>query len=150
MIHDEGEGTVKGGPFNKANIKYHFAPYDIDRLKRGMVIVAEAYFKEGAAGVVPGIKGMGIKKNMTEFKSAVAQVKGAAQLHLYASHPQSTVRIHADPKLGPVSPKFNLHGMKNVFVSDASIFPDCLGVNPQITIMAASRLAATYVSEAIG
>ena len=28
-----------------------------------------------------------------------------------------------------------LHGMDNVWVNDASILPDCTGVNPQLTIM---------------
>lgn len=149
MIHDEGEGTVKNGPFGKAAISYHFRPYDIDRLKRGMLLVAEAYFREGAAAVIPGIKGTPPLKSMAEVRRVMAAVTKPSQMLMYASHPQSTVRIHVDPKRGPVHPDFHLHGIPNVFVADASIFPDCLGVNPQITIMAAARLAGEKVAAKI-
>ncbi len=149
MIHDEGEGTVKNGPFGKATIKYHYAENDIRRLRRGMMAVAEAYFTEGAAAVIPGIKGGGPVRSMAELERTLKHVTHASQLQTYASHPQATVRIHQDPKRGPVSPQFNLHKAPNVFVADASIFPDCLGVNPQITIMAAARLAGDYVAETL-
>lgn len=149
MIHDEGEGTVKNGPFGKAAISYHFALRDIERLKKGALLVAEAYLNAGAAGVIPGVRGAPMATSMDQVKAVTDRVTKASQLHLYASHPQSTVRIHADKKRGPVSPEFNLHSCKNVFVADASIFPDCLGVNPQITIMAAARLAAEYVAKTV-
>lgn len=149
MIHDEGEGTVKNGPFGKAAIKYHFAGNDIERLKKGALRVAEAYFKEGATGVVPGVRGAPMCTNIDQVKAVIGRVTKAGQFHLYASHPQSTVRIDADKKRGPVSPEFNLHSTKNLFVADASMFPDCLGVNPQITIMAAARLAADYVAATV-
>ena len=149
MIHDDGTGTVKNGPFGKANIKYHYAENDMRRLREGVIHVAEAYFAEGATSVIPGFKGGAPMKSLDEIKRAIKGVTKPSQWQTYASHPQSTVRIHADPKQGPVSPEFHLHGTPNVFVTDASIFPDCLGVNPQIAIMAAARLAGDYVAEAL-
>ncbi len=41
-----------------------------------------------------------------------------------------------------VDPEFRLHGMKNVFVADSSIFPNAPGLNPSLTIMALSKRAA--------
>jgi choline dehydrogenase-like flavoprotein len=40
------------------------------------------------------------------------------------------------------------HDVRNLFVADGSIFPTCVGVNPQVSIMAfatrtAERIAAT-------
>ena len=149
MIHDQGEGTVRNGPLGKALIKYHFAPYDLERLKRGVLLIGEAYLKAGAQAALPAVRGTRLCKNLGELKDLVAGVTHPAHLQLYASHPQATVRMHADRTQGPLSPRFNLHAVKNLFVADASIFPDCLGVNPQITIMAAARLAGAHVAEAV-
>jgi choline dehydrogenase-like flavoprotein len=38
-----------------------------------------------------------------------------------------------------------VYGLDNVFVADGSIFPTSLGVNPQITIMAAASKISEYI-----
>jgi len=40
-----------------------------------------------------------------------------------------------------------LHGLRNLFVADASVFPSCLGVNPQVTIMAVATRTAFHILE---
>lgn len=45
-----------------------------------------------------------------------------------------------------VSPDFHLHGHKNIYVADSSIFPNAPGINPSLTIMALSKKAARMVS----
>jgi choline dehydrogenase-like flavoprotein len=144
MLRDVGEGTVKNGPLGAA-IEYHFAPRDMERFLRSQVLAGEAYFNRGAAGVVPLIHGAGMVHSMAELQAAIAKVRRPSDLMLYASHPQASVRMHADPARGPLSPDFSLHKVPNLFVADGSVFPDALGVNPQITIMAAARLAADRV-----
>lgn len=41
-----------------------------------------------------------------------------------------------------VDPEFHLHGFKNIYVADSSIFPNAPGINPSLTIMALSKKAA--------
>lgn len=47
-----------------------------------------------------------------------------------------------------VSPDFNLHGSKRIFIADSSIFPDAPGINPSLTIMALSKKASKKVVKA--
>jgi choline dehydrogenase-like flavoprotein len=52
-----------------------------------------------------------------------------------------------DPAATVVDPYGRLHGMRNLFVADASVFPSCVGVNPQVTIMALATRTARHILE---
>jgi choline dehydrogenase-like flavoprotein len=59
-----------------------------------------------------------------------------------AFHPLGTARAGVDPRSSVVDADLRVHGTDNVWVSDGSVAPSPLGVNPQETIMAlATRLA---------
>jgi choline dehydrogenase-like flavoprotein len=59
-----------------------------------------------------------------------------------AFHPMGTARADARREHGVVDGDLKLHGVDGLYVSDASVLPSSLGVNPQVTIMAlATRLA---------
>jgi choline dehydrogenase-like flavoprotein len=51
----------------------------------------------------------------------------------------------APPASGVVDPSFRVHGLDNLYVCDASVFPSSLGVNPQLTVMALAHYAAAEV-----
>jgi choline dehydrogenase-like flavoprotein len=50
-----------------------------------------------------------------------------------------------DPRSSVVGPDFQTHEAAGLYVVDSSVFPTNLGVNPQHSIMAMSRLAATGI-----
>jgi choline dehydrogenase-like flavoprotein len=52
-----------------------------------------------------------------------------------------------DPDSTVVDQYGRLHGVRNLFVADASVFPSCLGVNPQVTIMALATRTAFQILE---
>jgi choline dehydrogenase-like flavoprotein len=51
-----------------------------------------------------------------------------------------------DPRTSAVGLDFATHEAKALYVVDSSIFPTNLGVNPQHSIMALARLAATRMA----
>jgi choline dehydrogenase-like flavoprotein len=66
-----------------------------------------------------------------------------------AFHPMGTARADARPEHGVVDGGLRVHETDNVWVSDASVIPSSIGVNPQITIMAlATRLAYGLLGKA--
>ncbi len=66
-----------------------------------------------------------------------------------AFHPLGTARAHRHPARGVVDQDLKLHGLDGLYVSDASVIPTALGVNPQITIMAlAHRLGRHLLGRA--
>jgi choline dehydrogenase-like flavoprotein len=58
-------------------------------------------------------------------------------------HHMGTTRMHRDPRHGVVDADCRVHGVDNLFVAGASVFPTCGCSNPTLTLLAlALRLAA--------
>jgi choline dehydrogenase-like flavoprotein len=57
-------------------------------------------------------------------------------------HPMGTTRMHVDPRLGVVDPNCRVHGMENLYIAGASVFPTAGAASPTYSIVAlAIRLA---------
>ena len=54
---------------------------------------------------------------------------------LYAAHPMGTCRMSRDIGSGVVDRSGRAHGLRNLWLADASVFPSSLGVNPQLSTM---------------
>jgi choline dehydrogenase-like flavoprotein len=67
------------------------------------------------------------------------------ELDIAAFHPLGTCRMAADPDRGVVDENGEVHGVRNLFIADGSIFPSSLGVNPQETIMAFANRIADFI-----
>jgi choline dehydrogenase-like flavoprotein len=63
-----------------------------------------------------------------------------------STHLFGTARMGLDPRASVVGPDFQSHEVRGLYVVDSSVFPTNLGVNPQHSIMAMSRLAATRLA----
>ena len=55
-----------------------------------------------------------------------------------------------DPRTSVVAMDHRVHGTDNLFVADPSVFPTGPSVDPSVTIMAFSGVAAGHVWQAIG
>ncbi|HET9495756.1 MAG TPA: GMC family oxidoreductase, partial [Chloroflexia bacterium] len=62
---------------------------------------------------------------------------GAApnDLMLFSAHQMGTCRMSASPSQGVVDGAGAVHGVRGLYVADASVFPLSSGVNPMITVM---------------
>jgi choline dehydrogenase-like flavoprotein len=140
MVSDTSRGTVReiGGV---VHIRYDLNARDTATFRRGIEILCDIYWAAGATKVFPPITGVpeltrGEMGKLRDFDLS------AAQLSLIAFHPLGTCRMGADPGESPVDQRGRLRGYEGLYVTDGSIVPSSLGVNPQITIMAlATRIA---------
>ena len=63
-------------------------------------------------------------------------------LRLEAFHPMGTAPLAEDPSQGVTATDGSVHGSEGLYVSDASLLPTSLGVNPMMTVIAcASRIS---------
>ena len=68
-----------------------------------------------------------------------------------ARHHIGTTRMHTDPRRGVVDAHGRVHGIANLYVAGASVFPTAGLANPTLTIMAlAMRLAAEFKQQLRG
>jgi long-chain-alcohol oxidase len=138
MVGDVSEGTVRTGPAaTRSTMTYDVVPEDVRVHKKGIVQIAEIYFAAGALEVHPGIIGGGTFTKLDAFAKFVESAP-VDKMNIYASHPMGTCRMSGDKKTGVVKPTGETWDVEGLYVSDASVFPTSLGVNPQITVMSTS------------
>lgn len=68
---------------------------------------------------------------------------------LAAPHPAGGARMGGDPRTSVVGFDHRVHGTDNLFVADPSAFPTPPSVDPSLTIMAWSCIAARHVARAV-
>jgi len=60
-------------------------------------------------------------------------------------HLMGGCNLGVDAARSVTSPEFRLHGSRNIYVGDSSIFPNAPGINPAFTIMALSIMTADQI-----
>jgi hypothetical protein len=140
MVSDVSRGWVRerGG---RVEIRYDLCEQDVATFKRGVERLCEMYAAAGAELLFPPLERLGelAPGDLDQLRSREIR---AGDLTLMAFHPLGTARADARPAHGVVDGNLKLHGAEGVYVSDGSVVPSSIGVNPQITIMAlATRLA---------
>ena len=127
--------------------KYEPTRRDAEILIFAVKKMAEMMFEVGAKVVFPGI--FGIPEEITKDQiNLIDRAKpDPRNFLLYASHLFGGARIGIDPKTSVVDTSFQVHGTENLFVTDASVLPTNLGVNPQHTVMGVALIGAERIGE---
>jgi choline dehydrogenase-like flavoprotein len=142
-------GTTEGGTV-KANgsepkIDYEPGQKDLNQLVDGAKQLCQIMIEGGAKPAMP----------QTYELHKICDAGDLAQLDKYkqdddglginSAHPQGGNPMGRDWRTSVVDPDFRVHGMDNVYVCDASVFPTSVTVNPQLTVMALADYAAERI-----
>ncbi len=112
---------------------------------------ARLLFDAGAREVIFGDARDTRIQRATEIDRAVRSLRlDPGSVVLAAPHPAGGARMGRDPRTSVVGMDHTLHGSDNLFVADPSVFPTAPSVDPSLTIMAFSAIAATHVARCIG
>lgn len=144
MISDKGEGTVGANSDGTANIHYRFDTNDIQRIKDGMVLTAQVLLEGGARTLLCPVHGVGEHTDLASFEAALMP-RSIRDFTLYASHPMASCRMGTDPTTSVVGVDGQAHQLRGLYISDSSVFPTSLGVNPQLTTMVMSTAIARHL-----
>ncbi|MEM9728883.1 MAG: GMC family oxidoreductase [Myxococcota bacterium] len=146
LIHDHNVGRVYWDNGRK-RIDYNLDDRDFPSLQAAFRAAAKIYFAAGAKRVYLPTTRRTVIERADEVDSVINSLENGKHLYKLTSyHPQGTMRMGKNPKASVVGPDGKVHGLDNVYVVDASVFPTTLLVNPQETVYA----MATYLSEGIG
>ncbi len=113
-VRDENAGEIKVNNKGRLSVDKPFTEQDRRRRDEGRELIANILTNEGAKKVYASPFAVG--------------------LHLMGGSV-----IGANPAKAVVDPEFRLHGHKNIFVADSSIFPNAPGINPSLTVMALAQ-----------
>jgi choline dehydrogenase-like flavoprotein len=149
QIRAEAEGVVTSGWGGVDRVKYTLTQQDLAAARKACTLIATMLFEAGAREVWPGIYGVpSVLRSIDEARRIADAPLDPRSYNFIATHLFGAARMGPDPSTSVVGLDFGVHGVTGLHVVDSSVFPTNLGVNPQHTIMAMSRLAATRLADA--
>jgi choline dehydrogenase-like flavoprotein len=150
QIRAEAEGVVTSGWGGTDRVRYTMTTRDLEAARKACTLIARMLFESNAREVWPGIYGPHVPSVLRSIDD-VRHVENAPldprSYNFIATHLFGAARMGADPRTSVVDLDFQVHGVSGLHVVDSSVFPTNLGVNPQHSIMAMSRLASTRIAE---
>ena len=143
FVSDTGSGRVRRFPGGREPlVTYRLAPADARALCEGIALVADIFFAAGAESVYTGVAGMPEIRHPREAAVLREGRFGPAALQPTGFHPMGTAHMGGDPARSVTDSWGAVRAARGLHVADASLFPTCVGVNPQVSIMAfAARIA---------
>ncbi len=148
VLRAEAEGTVSTGWGGRDKVKLTLTRADIERSRKGVAMLARMMFQAGAREVWPGIFGIPSVIRSIDDVRLIEEAPAESRIFSFiTTHLFGAARMGVDPQGSVVGPDFQSHEARGLYVVDSSVFPTNLGVNPQHSIMAMSRLAATRLNE---
>lgn len=145
-LRARAEGRVRER-FGRTSIELTIGPRDVDDLRAALRRTVELLFAAGARTVIPNVRGLPDRVAPGDLHVLDDAPKDPAAYSFILSHLFGTARMSRREADGVLAPDFTVHGRRNVFVVDSSLFPTNLGVNPQHTIMAIAMHAAERIAE---
>jgi choline dehydrogenase-like flavoprotein len=147
QVRAEAEGTVTAGWGGVDRVKFTLTKRDLEATRKACTRIATMLFEAGAREVWPGIYGIpSVLRSMDDVRLVENAPLEPRSYNFIATHLFGAARMGLDPRTSVVDPEFQVHGVEGLHVVDSSVFPTNLGVNPQHSIMAMSRLAATRLA----
>ncbi|MBX3198056.1 MAG: GMC family oxidoreductase [Labilithrix sp.] len=150
QIRAEAEGTVREGWGGVDRVRFTMTENDMRAARKACTLIARMMFEAGAREVWPGVFGVpSVLRSIDELRLLAEAPLEPRSYSFIATHLFGAARMGPDPRASVVDLDFKVHGVDGLYVVDSSVFPTNLGVNPQHTIMAMSRLAAHRLAERI-
>jgi choline dehydrogenase-like flavoprotein len=147
QIRAEAQGTVGSTWGGRDLVRFTLTENDVKTTRKACALIARMLFEAGATEVWPGIYGVPlVMRSIDEVKRIEDGPLDPRAYSFIATHLFGAARMGPDPRTSVVGPDFRTHEAEALWVVDSSVFPTNLGVNPQHSIMAMSRLAATRVA----
>ena len=150
-IDDAEEGRLSWAAEGKRHIEVPLDGGNGLRIRDALRKQATLLLEVGAREVIFGDTADTRISSKTDIEAAVASIELRPGRMLFAApHPGGGARMGASPQEGVVGFDHRVHDTDNLYVADPSVFPTPPSVDPSLTIMAFSLVAADAVAAALG
>jgi len=137
---DRSSGRVRVSRNGAVSIRYRLTVEDERRVQASLAAMARLHFANGARAVET-MHGTPRTIRRPEEADQLATLSVAPnRMALFSAHVNGTCRLGTDPDRSGATPDGERHGVRGLYISDGSVLPTALGVNPQETIMAVSTV----------
>jgi choline dehydrogenase-like flavoprotein len=145
-VSDTSTGRVRLLPgAREPIITYRLNDIDLHKLLAGMRLAAEIHLAAGAFMAMVGLPGLPAVGSTADLDKITDGNWKATDVRPTAFHPMGTARM-GRRGASVVDSWGEHHDVRDLFVADGSIFPTCVGVNPQVSIMSFATRTAERVA----
>src|SRR5437879_2095926 len=127
LIEDTGTGRVRNVPGVGPQVFYQITDQDAARVVRGVALTAELMFAAGARRVLLPFDGAPEVHDRAEVRRLLARPVPKRSIELFTVYLMGTARMSDDPARGVVDSFGAFHGVRGLFVADASLSPGPIG-----------------------
>jgi choline dehydrogenase-like flavoprotein len=133
--------------FDHADLRFRLGADELDAFRDGFGTAAAALLAAGAVQVYLPVAQMPPVRRFADLDQLPRLLRDQKDLVGFgSSHPQGGAAAGGDPRRDVVDPQFRVYGFRNLFVCDASLFPQSVRVNPMLSIMAVADCAAEAIA----
>jgi choline dehydrogenase-like flavoprotein len=145
LLRDKGAGEVRVGRDGAPVARYALSDTDTRHLRTGTEGAAKVLKAAGATRIYTSQAKLAETRTGDVdalMRDADAGGYGAGQVALGSFHIMGSARMGGHPTTAACDPTGQTYDVRGIVVCDGSTFPTASGVNPQISIMAISRMNA--------
>ncbi|HXU82300.1 MAG TPA: GMC family oxidoreductase [Polyangia bacterium] len=145
--HDDPGGLVRVDGTGRTKVTYPFGPdlqeAGVDAIKS----MARVLLAAGAVEVVTLHEEPLVIKKEGDLAQIDRAPFGPLRHTLFSAHQMGGCPMGRDPKRSVVDSRGRHHEVENLWITDGSVFPTGLGVNPQLSIYGHARLFAQAIAK---
>jgi choline dehydrogenase-like flavoprotein len=158
LTRDTGEGRISLDRHGEPVVSYWPNETDRRHLVRGLQETTRIIMAGGATQAVSlhtpplrldseGSKPGAVTQSKLDRYLNELETRGIVtnRVGMGTAHQMGTCRLGSDPRTSVADPSGQVHGVRGLYIADASTFPTASGVNPMLTTMALSYWIAQQV-----
>jgi choline dehydrogenase-like flavoprotein len=127
-------------------LDYRLSDQSVSNLVHSMRSAARIFFAAGAhSALIPASRQGAVRAGADLEEEIHPRFFRRGLAPIASAHPQGGCRMGRSIEHSVVDPHGRLHGTRNIFVCDASVFPTSVKVNPYLSVMALADRTADYV-----
>ena len=145
--HDDVGGDVRVASDGRIRLRYPLGPALKEAAVSAMTDMARLQLAAGAREVWTLHETPVVIRGEADLPRIAAAPFGPNRLTMFSAHQMGGSPMGEDPARSVVSSRGRHHQIQNLWITDGSVFPTALGVNPQLSIYAHARLFATEIAK---
>jgi choline dehydrogenase-like flavoprotein len=145
LVEDTSLGRVVNLPGGSPLALYSLNKLDVEKLKQGVGLLCELLFEVGAKKILLPFDGTPDVHSPQELKKVLEQPISRHAMEVVTVHLMGSARMGTDRSWSVADSYGHVHDADRLVISDASLFPSPIGVNPCQTIQTLSTRNAAYL-----